>query len=140
MGGIRNFNQLMTLDGKKARISSTIKDVGADSIAAVQSQIEKWFSPIAQKAGLAFRATGTGVIFDKNSEYVRESLIYGLGLAIGIVSLLMALLFRSFRMFLIAMVPNAVPLLCAGALIGLTGTELEAGVSIIFCPLYLGSP
>lgn len=136
MGGIRNFNQLMTLDGKKARISSTIKDVGADSIAAVQSQIEKWFSPIAQEAGLAFRATGTGVIFDKNSEYVRESLIYGLGLAIGIVSLLMALLFRSFRMFLIAMVPNAVPLLCAGALIGLTGTELEAGVSIIFAVVF----
>lgn len=136
MGGLRNFNSLITADGQKARISATIKDIGADSIKSLQNNIQKWFQPIAQQAGLQFKATGTGVIFDKNSEYVRESLLYGLALAIGVVSLLMALLFRSFRMLFIALVPNLVPLLAAGALLGYFGIALESSISIVFAVVF----
>ena len=73
---------------------------------------------------------------DKNSKYVRRNLLQGLGLAILIVSLLMALLFRDFKMLFIALVPNLFPLLLAGALLGFLGIELEAGISIVFAVIF----
>jgi len=136
LGAAGRLNALVTEDGQKARVSATVQDIGADRIKEVQKDIRDWFEPIATEVGLSFKATGTGVIFDKNSVYVRESLIYGLGLAIGIVSLLMGLLFRSFAMLLIALVPNVVPLIMAGALLGFTGTDLEAGIAIIFAVVF----
>lgn len=127
---------LIGRNGKKARVSSTIQDIGADSVEAAQAHIRDWFEPKAQEAGLSFKATGTGVILDKNSEYVRSSLLSGLLMAVGIVSLIMALLFRSGSMLFIALVPNIVPLVMAGALLGFTGTELEAGIAIIFAVVF----
>ncbi len=128
--------KLLSRDGKKARVSSTIQDIGADSVKFAQAHIRDWFEPRAKAAGLSFKATGTGVILDKNSEYVRTSLLYGLGLAVGVVSVLMALLFRSIPMLFIALVPNVVPLIMAGALLGFTGTDLEAGIAIIFAVVF----
>src|SRR6056297_329305 len=127
---------LIGRNAKKARVSSTIQDIGADSVKAAQAHIRDWFEPRAEKAQLSFKATGTGVILDKNAEYVRSSLLSGLLLAVGIVSLIMALLFRSGSMLFIALVPNIVPLVMAGALLGFTGTELEAGIAIIFAVVF----
>jgi hypothetical protein len=83
-----------------------------------------------------FKRTGTGVIIDKNAEYVRENLLQGLGMAILIVSLIMVLLFRNWKMLIISLVPNVFPLLLAGALLGFLGIELEAGVSIVFAVIF----
>jgi len=85
---------------------------------------------------IQFRQTGTGLILDKNSEFVRESLIYGLGMALIIVSVLMGLLFRDFKVLFIAMVPNMIPLIFAAALIGYLSIPLEAGVSIVFAIIF----
>ncbi len=127
---------LISEDGKKARITSRIKDIGADSIKAVSQSIDRWVQANIDQEVVEFRRTGTGLIIDKNSEYVRRSLLLGLGMAILIVSILMALLFRNWRMLLISLVPNVFPLLLAGALLGFLGIELEAGISIVFAVIF----
>jgi len=76
------------------------------------------------------------LIIDKNSEYVRHSLLWGLGLAIFIVSMIMVVLFRDIKMLIIAMVPNLVPLLMAGGMLGFGGVDLEAGISIVFAVIF----
>jgi predicted RND superfamily exporter protein len=48
----------------------------------------------------------------------------------------MALLFRSWRMLIVSLVPNILPLLLAGAMLGYLGIELEAGVSIVFAIIF----
>lgn len=135
--GVRTATQnLVGKNNRKARVSSTIRDIGADSVKWAQAHIRDWFEEKADKAGLTFKATGTGVILDKNAEYVRTSLLSGLLMAVGIVSLIMALLFRSGTMLFIALIPNIVPLIMAGALLGFTGIDLEAGIAIIFAVVF----
>lgn len=126
------LNVLVSKDGKKARISSRIKDCGADSIKAVGAAIDRFIAENTDASVATFRRTGTGLIVDKNSEYVRNSLFQGLGLSLLIICGLMALLFRNLRMIVISLVPNVFPLLVAGALLGFFNIELEAGISIIF--------
>lgn len=127
---------LVSKDGKKARISSRIADVGADSIKRIGHRIDEWIAANTDSTVVQFKRTGTGLIIDKNAQYVRLNLLQGLGMAILIVSLLMALLFRNIKMLFIALIPNVFPLLLAGALLGFIGIELEAGVSIVFAVIF----
>ena len=131
-----NLNILMSQDRKKARITSRLNDLGADSTQAFTQRIDDWIAANVDTSLVEVRATGTGVIIDKNSQYIRENLLQGLGGAIVIVCVLMALLFRSWRMLIVSLIPNILPLLMAGALLGFTGIELEAGVSIVFAIIF----
>lgn len=130
------INVLVSKDGEKARITSRLRDIGADSIKTFGNNLDRWIDQNIDTSLVTVRQTGTGLIVDKNSEYVRRSLLMGLGIAILIVSALMALLFRNFRMLFIALVPNVFPLLLAGAILGYLGIELEAGVSIVFAVIF----
>ena len=131
-----NLNVLLSKDETKARITSRIKDVGADTIKQFGNRLDAWVLANTDTAVVKFQRTGTGLIIDKNAEYVRRNLLEGLGMAILLVSILMALLFRNFKMLFISLVPNIFPLLLAGALLGFLGIELEAGVSIVFAVIF----
>jgi hypothetical protein len=131
-----NMNVMVSTDGTKARISSRIQDIGADSIKAFGVRLEQWIGRNVDSSVIQVRQTGTGLIIDKNSEYVRSSLLEGLGLAIIAIGTLMALLFKNIRMLVIFMIPNVIPLIIAGAILGFLGIELEAGISIIFAVIF----
>lgn len=131
-----NLNILISKDEKKARISAKALDLGADSLQTLGHQIDQWILSNTDTTVVKFRRTGTGMILDKNTEYIRANLLEGLGIAMLIVSLLMALLFRNIRMFIISFVPNLFPLLTAGALLGFLGIELEAGIAIVFAIVF----
>jgi uncharacterized protein len=129
-------NILLNQDRSKTRISGRITDIGADSIKALGIRLDRWIESNLDTSLISVRRTGTGLILDKNSEYVTQNLIQGLGLSLLIISFLMGMLFRSFRMLLIALVPNVIPLLFAAGLIGYMGIELEAGISIVFALIF----
>ena len=127
---------LVNKDNTKTRLSSRINDIGADSIRNMGLMIDKWISQNIDSNIIEIRRTGTGLIMDKNGIYVTQSLLKGLLLAIFFISLLMALLLRDWKMVILAFIPNFIPLLFAGALLGYFGINLEAGVSIIFAVIF----
>jgi len=127
---------LVSEDEKMARITSRIDDIGADSIKNFGLRFDNWVDQNLDDSVVEVRRTGTGLIIDKNAEYIRRNLLQGLGMAIVIVSILMAFLFRNVRMLLISLVPNVFPLLLAGALLGFLKVDLEAGVSIVFAVVF----
>jgi len=129
-------NVLVSRDGTKARITSRVFDIGADSIKAINQRFDRWAEANVDTQLIQVAQTGTGLIIDKNAAYVRRDLLLGLGFAILVVSFLMALLFRNMRMLLISLVPNLFPLILAGALLGFLGIELEAGISIVFAVIF----
>lgn len=131
-----DLNVLVSSDGTKTRISSRVQDIGADSIKAFGRRLDRWIAANVDSSVIKVKQTGTGLIIDKNAEYIRASLLQGLGLAVLIIGVLMALLFRNARMLIIFMIPNLLPLLVAGALLGYLGIELEAGVSIVFAVIF----
>ncbi len=116
----------------KARITARIQDIGRDSIAVIQGDLEQWILHHTDSTVARFRITGTGVIVDKNSAYIRDNMLEGLIPSVLTVALLMALLFRDVRLVVIFTIPNVLPLLFAGALIGFLDIPLEAGVATVF--------
>ncbi len=132
----QGFNVLLSKDREKARISSRMLDMGADTVQYIGNRIDQWIAINTDSNIVEFKRTGTGLIIDKNAEYVRRDLLVGLGMAVVLVSLLMAFLFRNINMLIISLVPNIFPLLLAGALLGYLGIDLEAGISIVFAVVF----
>jgi uncharacterized protein len=94
--------------------------------------MDQWVTTHIDTTLLSVKRTGTGLILDKNSEYVTRNLMEGLFYSILQIAVLMGLLFRSFRMLIIALIPNLIPLIFTAALLGFLSIELEAGVAIVF--------
>ena len=76
--------------------------------------------------------TGTGHLLDKNMSTLATNLTKGLLIAVGLVSLLMGFLYKSLKIVLIAIVPNVLPLLMLGAVLGYLGIDLKVSTAIIF--------
>ncbi|MFT4535444.1 MAG: putative RND superfamily exporter protein [Saprospiraceae bacterium] len=127
---------MISKDKKKTRISTRIADIGAENIKAEGEEIDRWINENIDTSIISVKRTGTGLLIDKNAEYIRDNLLQGLLIALILVSLLMALLFRDWKMLLVALVPNFVPVIFAAGLLGFLSIELEAGVSIIFAVVF----
>jgi uncharacterized protein len=127
---------LISKDGTKGRITSRLLDIGADSVLDFGNKMDAWVSKNIDSDVATFKRTGTGVILDKNALYVRDNMLQGLIPSVLIVALIMAFLYKDFRLILIFLVPNLYPLLFAGAMIGFTGVALDAGISVVFSIIF----
>jgi hydrophobe/amphiphile efflux-3 (HAE3) family protein len=119
-------------DRKWGRISGSVSDRGTDKIQATQDSLMNYAQNEIDTSLVKFRITGTGIIFDKNNEYIRQNVLYGVFIALGVISLLMGALFRDWKLLLISMVPNTLPLLICGGVLGYFQIPLDAPTAIIF--------
>lgn len=135
MGG-SEASVMISKDKKKTRISTRVADIGAESIKSEGEEIDNWIKENVDTSLIDVKRTGTGLLIDKNAVYIRDNLLSGLAIALVLVSLLMALLFKNTRMLFVALVPNFIPVLFAAGLLGFLGIQLEAGVSIVFAVVF----
>lgn len=130
------LNVLISKDGQKTRISTRINDLGADSVKQIGVQIDYWIKTNIDSTVVKIKRTGTGLLLDKNSEYVRDNTVQGLFWSVLIISILMAVIFRKWQVMLVFLIPNLFPLFICGAFMGFYGIKLEAGVSIVFSVIF----
>lgn len=79
-----------------------------------------------------FRMTGTSLLIDKNADYIINNMLQGLGIAFLVIAAIAGLLFKSFRMVIITLIPNLLPLLMIAGIMSLFGVYLKLSTSIIF--------
>lgn len=114
------------------RISARIQDTGSDSLALDMAVIEEWMAQNIDPRVASFKMTGSVLLVDKNHEYLRKNLFQGLLLAFFLVGIIFSVLFKDWRMVLVSIIPNIVPMVIAGAALGFTGIELKAVTAVIF--------
>jgi predicted RND superfamily exporter protein len=126
------LDMTITRDGKVGRVSARMADIGTDRVEAMADSLSSFYHHNLDTTVFTYRLTGSGVIVDRNTIFLREGLFNGLALAFGLISLLMGLLFRSWRMMLIGIIPNVIPLLLTAGVMGFLGINLRASTSIVF--------
>ncbi len=132
----KQYGQFISPNETKTRIKAKVLDIGLDSVTVVYQDLERFISTKTDSSKVAFKLTGTGILLDKNSFYVKDSLIQGLLMGLFLVALIMALLFRNMKLLLISLLPNMLPLLFAGALLGFLDIPLEATISVVFAIVF----
>ena len=76
--------------------------------------------------------TGTSVVASEGTQYLVNNLFSSLAFAIVSIGTLMAILFRSWRMVIISMVPNLIPLFFTGGIMGFFGIPLKPSTLLVF--------
>tara|TARA_Y100000385_G_scaffold230921_1_gene242695 strand:+ start:1126 stop:3762 length:2637 start_codon:yes stop_codon:yes gene_type:complete len=76
--------------------------------------------------------TGTGVLYTKGTTYLVKNLFISLMLAIFVIAILMSFLFKSWRMVLVSLLPNLIPLIFTSALMGYFGIPIKPSTILVF--------
>lgn len=130
----KRLSQFAVFDQKAeiGRITGRVRDSGSDSLSLVMANARKWMAAHTNPELASFRFTGSGLMVDKNNLYLRNNLIQSLLFAFIAVGIIFALLFRDWRMLIVSIAPNLIPMLVAAAALGYSGIELKAVTSVIF--------
>lgn len=119
--------------GQKMRISLNIADLGSLKLDSVVKNV---FSPeidkIFSKSKAEVKMTGTTLIFIKGINFLVENLLQSMLLAFFIISIIMSLLFKNFKMVLISLIPNVIPLIIAGGIMGYFNIPLKPSSALVF--------
>ncbi|WNJ20765.1 MMPL family transporter [Pontibacter sp. G13] len=131
-GGNDLMAKVTTQDFKQARISSRVPDLGTDEFEKLYRDLDEYVLAHCDTSMFSYRYTGQAFLTEHNLMYVRRSLLFGLGIAFAIVGLIMGMLFKSWRMLLISMVPNVIPLIFTGGIMGAFQINLTASTALVF--------
>ncbi|MFT6747284.1 MAG: putative RND superfamily exporter protein [Glaciecola sp.] len=126
------MNSFIDDDRRELRVSLKMKDVGTKKIDEVISRlnvtVDKIFDP--EKYDVTF--TGVGVIATKGVNLLIYNLLLTLFLAIVLISIFMAFMFRNARMVLISILPNLIPLVFTAAIMGYFNINIKPSTILVF--------
>ncbi|MDJ0840722.1 MAG: MMPL family transporter [Acidobacteriota bacterium] len=85
----------------------------------------------AEEMGLTAWVTGKMPLYHQMNPYVVDAFVTSISLALVLVSFLMLLVFRDWKIGLLSMIPNTVPLVFGGALMTLLNKPLDIGTVLV---------
>jgi len=118
--------------GQYARITTFMKDVGTEEMERIEAKLTPAIDKIFPPDQYEVTMTGKALIFQKGTRYLVKNLVLSLGLAILLIALFMAWMFRSFRMIIISLVPNLLPLLMTAGMMGFLGIPIKPSTILVF--------
>ncbi len=126
------FKGIISEDLQYARFTGRMGDVGSNQTGKKISELYDFIKTKVDTSQVKFRVTGTSLLIDKNNEYLVKNMSIGLTIAFGVVALIAGLMFRSWRMILITLIVNIIPLLLVAGIMGAMGITLKLTTSVIF--------
>jgi predicted RND superfamily exporter protein len=135
-GGKEKGSELLNnfIDSAKqiTRVSFQMKDVGTDEmdrlLTEIQPKIDSIFAPDKYKTLM----TGTSVVYLRGTDYLVKNLFVSLSMAVVLIAMLMAFMFQSWRMVVVSLIPNIIPLIVTGALMGYLGITIKPSTILVF--------
>jgi hypothetical protein len=118
--------------GQSARITTFMKDVKTSRMEEIEARLQENINKIFPAERYNVYMTGSALLFLKGTKYLVKNLILSLTLAIGLIALFMAYLFRSFRMIVISLIPNLLPLLVTAGVMGFVGVPIKPSTILVF--------
>lgn len=126
------LNNFVDSTGRYARITTLMKDIGTDKMSIIQERLNQVVTKEFPRNKYDVSFTGKALVFIKGTNYLIKNLVLSLSLAIFLISLFMAWIFRSFRMIVISIIPNMLPLLITAGLMGFFGIPIKPSTILVF--------
>jgi len=126
------LNNFVDSTGQYARITTFMKDIGTDKMERIQEDLQDEINKLFPKERYDVIITGKALVFQKGTKYLVKNLAISLTLAIVLIALFMAYLFRSFRMIIVSLMPNLLPLLVTAGIMGYIGVPIKPSTILVF--------
>ena len=128
-GMLKNF---VDSTGRYARITTFMKDIGTDKMDVIQERLKAVVDKEFPADKYTVSITGKALVFIKGTNYLITNLVFSLSLAIVLIALFMAWMFRSPQMIAISLLPNILPLLITAGLMGFFDIPIKPSTILVF--------
>jgi len=128
----KDIKRIVNPDGLHTRISAKISDLGSLKIGEHDKNLLAYIQKNMNMDVLKFEITGAAHLIDRNNEYMVSNMTQGFVFSIIVIGILTFFLHRSWRMVLVFIIPNVIPLIIIGGIMGYAGIELKAATSLVF--------
>ncbi|TVQ65653.1 MAG: hypothetical protein EA360_08645 [Balneolaceae bacterium] len=124
------LSRLTDFDYRKLRVTALTEDAGSSRINQIRDELNPVIADLFPDMDVI--VTGTTILSADLTEKIVYSLASSILLAITAITIIMALLFKNIRLMLIALVPNLVPLIVTGGLMGFLNVDIKPSTAVIF--------
>ena len=128
-GMLKNF---VDSTGRYARITTFMKDIGTEKMNVIQKRLKAVIAKEFPSEKYNVSLTGKALVFIKGTNYLIKNLVISLSLAIFLIAIFMAWMFRSPQMIFISLIPNILPLLITAGLMGFLGIPIKPSTILVF--------
>jgi hypothetical protein len=118
--------------GQYARITTFMRDENGDAIPRIEAEIRKKVDKIFPPNKYHVSITGKALVFQKGTSYLLDNLLSSLIFAFFLTALLIGFMFRSFKMILVSIIPNLLPLLLTAGIMGFFDIPLKPSTILVF--------
>ena len=126
------LNNFVDSTGQYTRITTFMKDMKIERMERIEEELNTEIEKVMPSERFEVFLTGKAYLFQKGTYFLVDNLVWSLGLAILLISIFMAYLFRNFRMIIISLIPNLLPLLITAGLMGFIGIPIKPSTILIF--------
>lgn len=114
------------------RIHFQAKDLTTAEMKDLKRRISDMLSNVLDSIGYKAFITGAGVLFLEGTQYLVKNLIQSLSIAVFLIAVLMFYLFRSWKMVVISLITNLIPLFFTAGVMGFSGIPLKPSTLLVF--------
>jgi len=118
--------------GQYARITTFMRDVSTERMESILETLQADITKIFPEDRFEVLMTGKALLFLKGTRYLIKNLFLSLLLAVVLIAVFMAYMFRSFKMIIISLIPNLLPLLITAGVMGFAGIPLKPSTILVF--------
>ena len=118
--------------GQYTRMTTFMTDIDTERMEEIEIELKREVARIFPEERYNVSLTGKALLFLKGTKYLIKNLVLSLALAIFLIALFMAYMFRSFKMIIISLIPNLLPLLITAGMMGFLGIPLKPSTILVF--------
>lgn len=118
--------------GQYARITTFMRDENGDAIPKIEAEIRKKADKFFPPSQYHVTITGKALVFQKGTGYLLDNLLSSLIFAFLLTALLIGFMFRSFKMIMVSIIPNLLPLLLTAGIMGFFDIPLKPSTILVF--------
>ncbi len=130
--GLNTDVLLMDSLKQEARISLRMADISTSRMDSIFMDLIPKINTIFNPDKYTVTVTGSSIVFLNGTKFLIKNLMLSLLLVIVLISIFMAWMFNSFRMVVVSLIPNLIPLLLTGAIMGYFGIALKPSTILVF--------
>ena len=126
-----DLNARLSVDKNASRVTATLENLDNVTLRALEARARQWIAANVTDPAIEFTATGTALMFAHIAERNIRAMIRGGAVAVLIIAVALALVFRSVRLGLLSLLPNLLPGVIAFGVWALLVGEMGIALAIV---------
>ena len=125
-------NSYIDENGQIARITTMIGEIDTERMEGIEASLIKGIELYFPSERFDVTLTGKTLGYLKGTKFLIKNLLISLFLAILLISLMITYLFRSYKMVIISLIPNILPLLFTAGVMGFFNIPIKPSTILVF--------